>query len=126
MAVLEGIDELDDKLKGLDLAVRRKMLMTALKENVEPVRAGTAQRAPVLTGRLSREQIIATVPSQSTAQVAVVRTGPSRKAFYGTFQEFGTRFISEQPSLGPSYEANKEEVLKRTSEDFKKAVENFK
>jgi HK97 gp10 family phage protein len=125
MAVLEGIDELDAKLKRLDLTVRAKMLMTALKKNVEPTRAGSAQRAPVLTGNLATHQAIATVPSLSNALTAVVRVGPERKAFYGTFDEFGTKFMGKQPFLGPAFEETKEEVLKKTAEDFKATVENF-
>lgn len=122
MPVLNGIAELDSKLKQIELSVRRKMLTTSLKDAAEITRARAAELAPVRTGRLKANEVIATVPSLSTAESALVRVGPAKKAFYGLFDEIGTVFMTRQPFLRPAFEETKDEVLLKTAEDFKAAV----
>lgn len=131
MAVLRGIEELEQKLRELDRTVQAKCLMSALKEHVEVTRARAADNAPVgdpkedpHAGRLKAHEDIATVPSLSSAKVAIVRVGPRIDSFYGLFQELGTAHHSAQSFLLPAFEETKESVLAKTAEGFKKAVES--
>lgn len=123
MPVLQGIEQLDSKLNQLKFSVQQKMLMAALKKSAEVTRLRAAENAPVLTGKLRGAIRVATAPSLSSAYVAVVRVGPSRKGFYGSFQEFGTSFHTPQSFLGPAFEETEQQVMARTAEEFKRAVE---
>ena len=126
MAVLQGIEHLEAKLKELELSIQRKMLTTSLKEAADITRTRAAELAPYLTGRLKEHEIVVTVPSQSNAQTALIRVGPAKDAFYGLFDEIGTAHMTAQPFLRPAFEQTHDEVLRKTAEDFKKAVEEFK
>jgi HK97 gp10 family phage protein len=124
VAVLQGIEALDAKLAAIDRSVRQRMLMRALKENVEPTRSLAGQLSPLRTGRLAAGEKIASVPSLSNADTATVRVGPARKVFYGLFNENGTIHMTATPFLGPAYIQTKDSVLRNTAEDFKQAVEH--
>lgn len=125
MATIIGLKELEQKLKKLDLAVQSKELMKAAKAGGEIIRDAMEQRAPRDTGRLAAGEIVSALPSQSNAYVATVRIGPSRKVFWGLFQEFGTAHMAAQPFVLPAFEATKDEALALASREFKTAVERI-
>lgn len=125
MAVLHGMDKLDAKLKKMTFTVRQKMLTKAAKAGAELIRADAASRAPRDSGKLSENMVI-TVARESTADTVLLKIGPSRDAFYGRFQEWGTINASQQPFLDPAFEARKEEALRLVAEQFKEAVESGK
>jgi len=125
LAVIQGIEALEAKLQGIARSVRQKLLLKTLKEAVEQTRDLAAQLAPRRTGRLSRGEKIATVPSLSNADTATVRVGPARSVFYGLFNEAGTVHMTAHPFLNPAYQATVNQVMQRVAADFKAAVESL-
>lgn len=123
MAVIQGLDELDRKLKRLSLEVQRKGLMKATKEGGEIIRAEMERTAPRLTGHLAENEIVSAVNSQSNAFVAIVRIGPARDAFYGQFPEFGTAFMIAEPFVMPSFQSKQKEALAAAGVVLKVIVE---
>ena len=125
MAVIQGIEQLEAKLKKLPLALQRKVLTDAVKQGGEIIRQGAANAAPVLTGQLAANEIISVVASESNAYYVLIRIGPRRKNFYGIFEEFGTSHQQAEPWLGPSYEITKELAQQKVVAAFKETVENL-
>lgn len=125
MATLEGIDQLDAKLKRLTLEVERKCLQRATKDGAEVIRAEMGRTAPKLTGHLSERIIISVVASESNAYYTLVRIGPARDAFYGQFDEFGTAHQTAEPFVHPSFENKKSEALEIAANNFREAVNSI-
>lgn len=132
MAILNGIEELEAKLRELDLRTQASALMGSLKESAEVTRLRAAELAPVgdpavdpHAGRLKAHEGMATVPSQSNARTALVRVGPLLDAFYGLFDEIGTAHMVAQPFLEPAFDETKNEVLEKTAQAFKAIVESI-
>lgn len=47
-----------------------------------------------------------------------VAIGPSKAAFYGSFQEYGTAFHPAQPFARPAFDEHKELTLRLLSDEF--------
>lgn len=109
--IIEGLPEFEAKLNKLALSVQGKLLLRAAKFGAEPIREEAAREAPRRTQRLSKGQIISMAQGESNAFRAVARIGPSRKVFWGLFQEEGTAFHPPQAFLGPSFAAKHKEAL---------------
>jgi HK97 gp10 family phage protein len=106
-----GLKELEQKLRDEPKNVAKKTLRRAAKDAADIWEAAISERAPAMTGFL-RSQITmsskATGGDEGSMQVMV---GPSKKAYYGIFQEFGTRFMKAQPFMRPAFEQTKDQVL---------------
>ncbi len=125
MAVIQGLEQFEAKMKTLPLIVQRKVLVAAVKDAGEIIRQGAQDDAPVLTGHLSAGEVISVVASQSNAYYVLIRIGPSRKVFYGIFPEHGTAYMEAEPWLEPSFEnRTKALALARVSKAFKEAIES--
>lgn len=110
MSDVEGIQELFKKLDGLgSLVTSKNLIVRALRVGAEPIREEAQRLAPFETGTL-KESMMTTV-SEQTGTSAVAKIGPSRKGFYGTFQEFGTAHDAAQPFLRPAYDSKVDEAL---------------
>lgn len=127
MPVIQGIEQFEAKLNKLSLAVNRKVLTIGGKDAVEVVRKGAMDAAPVLTGALAADpnEVISVVQSQSNAYYVLFRIGPSRKVFYGGFDEWGTAHQEAEPWLGPSFVRTKILAEDRLAGAFKEALENI-
>ena len=108
---IEGLDRFKQDLERLNFGNRQAALEAAGLKVVEPLRLQAGVNAPVDTGFLSRS-ILAVVDKKETgADSLTILVGPSRKAFYGFFQEFGTAHMPPQEFLGPALEDTKDEIL---------------
>lgn len=125
MAVLQGLDQFDRALKQLSLVTQGQLLKQAVKKGAELIREEAENRAPRDTGTLAEEEIVSVVAGESNAFEATVKIGPSKKAFYGFFQEFGTAHHAAQPFLMPSFEEKQDEALQVVSDELRKAVEKI-
>jgi len=74
------------------------------------------QTAPYETGRLSGS----ITTDDSDISLLVVRVGTSVK--YAPFQEFGTRFMSAQPYLYPSFFSYENEIVKAIGRVLRKDI----
>src|SRR5262245_45423658 len=99
MADMKGLDQVLRALAALPEAVRLNVLADACMDGAEVIRDGASARAPRKTGQLAGDiQIdVELLPEGARAKI-----GPSKKSFYGLFQERGTKHQRAYPFLRPA------------------------
>lgn len=120
---IEGLDELEEAFTtGSKRAVKkflRKVEMKAAKPLVESAK----QYAPYDTGNLEMEIHRESVTSDGAL---TVRIGPSSRAFYGAFDEFGTEHQAATHWLENSARAVQDEVLQEYYDALSEGLEDMK
>lgn len=127
--VFQGGQELDKALMALPAAMEHDLVIEALLEVAEPIRADAASRAPRAKGggQHLADHIIAAETTLTTegkrgrmrsveAHEHTVAIGPSyqpRDFFYGFFQEHGTVKHPAQPFLRPAFDHGAPRALKQ-------------
>ena len=109
----EGGKELVAALGTLSKAMSKKILIESLKDAAEPMRARMARLAPKGDPQgvnLSQSMEVMTSRGQDALEAAVA-VGPTKEAFYGSFQEFGTAHHAAQPFARPAFDSEKEKAL---------------
>lgn len=118
---MTGAAELDKVLQQLPVEVAKKVLRGAVMSGAGVVVSEARLAAPRRTGKLIRE-IRRKLDKQSTHSVTVqVGVG---KAFYGLFQEFGTRFMPARPWFRPAWEASKMAALNQIGRALGRGIED--
>jgi len=109
----EGGKELIAALNTLSKAMSKRVLIEGLKDAAEPMRRRMALMAPKgdPEGVNLRESIAVMTSRGQDAQEAAVAVGPTRSAFYGSFQEFGTSHHAAQPFARPAFDYEKDNSL---------------
>lgn len=126
---IDGLKELDTALKELPQAVAKNVLLRTLKLEGEPIRQTASELAPddPRTGGkdLHTSIIIAATPVRDRESDVEVSIGPSRKTFWGLFQELGTARHAPQPFMRPAFDSKVMLVLHgirdRLAEEIEKA-----
>ena len=95
---LEGMEKLQVKLKK---NVQRRDIKRVVKENGKALQEASQRKAPVDTGTLKRSIGLEIRDGGLTAEVEPT-------AEYAAYVEYGTRYMSAQPYMRPSYTAQKE------------------
>ena len=101
----KGLRELDAALRALPEEMQGAPVRAGLKAGAEVLREGMALRAPRdpdVNGVTLADEIVAVVRISNKKDTAVAQIGPSRRAFYGGFQEFGTVNHAAQPFMRPT------------------------
>ena len=119
-ARLEGARETERALRRLPRQVQGRIEMNALRQGAKPIREAAQDRAPKDTGELEEEIIVRGRRRQGET---VVRIGPSKKAFQGMLQEFGTEHHPAQPWLRPAFDEKVAEALDRIGEFLGRGIE---
>lgn len=124
--VIQGLDHLLAQLGEVNsLVQQKKILVKALREGAEPIRARAEELAPddpTTPGSRIKESMMISVQEQ-TATGAVAKIGPSRKGFMGQFHEFGTMFLSADPFLRPAFDEKIGEAVKIIGETLAEGIE---
>lgn len=120
----EGGEELARTLRALPEALTVRLVRAVLKEAAEPMRLRMARLAPHEPGAPDlRDSMTISVANRigSTAggrwraredrHEQAVAVGPSKDAFYGIFQEYGTVHHGAQPFMRPAFDAIAPESL---------------
>jgi HK97 gp10 family phage protein len=105
---VRGLDELGKQLGENSVQVIRRVLRRVEKEVGKVWIEAMQERAPVDTGRL--EESI-TYETESTPAGMTLYVGPDNSGWYGSMQEFGTRFQPAQPWARPAFEETQSEAL---------------
>ena len=129
-----GGDELAAKLRKLPMAVRKNELYRILREAGEPMRSRMEQLAPRSTGDRGNIPGLADSMSISVAKkigstsggrweasdefMAAVAVGPSKNAYYGIFQEYGTVHHGAQSFARPAFDGTADTSLKHISAEL--------
>lgn len=109
--MIQGWAEYQRKLKALEATVRGQLLKEAALAGGQIVLDAAQANAPRDTGRLAAGMTMR-LSKDTNDLMAAAEVGPSRSAWYGFLQEFGTRHHRKQPFLGPALESNRERIFR--------------
>jgi HK97 gp10 family phage protein len=136
-----GFRELDAALAQLPEALRRQVVVAALKKAAAPMvrdAKATARRGKDPRRRGSMKQrksgeseamghgadsIAARAAPSETPYEAVVAVGPDARHWYMKFLEFGSAHQAPQRFLTPAFEVNKEAAVQAIGEELWKSLE---
>lgn len=127
-STITGARELARVLDKLPDKIGRKVVVSSMRQAANLVRKEIRARAPVRAGGGAKAvkigkggQAIGRLPGFLRAHIAVnnlrrarvptLRIGPTRDAFHGLFQEFGTVHHPAQPFIRPAFDAAKARML---------------
>lgn len=111
MLTFDGGRDLMAALDKLSRRVSRRLQQEALTEGAEPMRRTMEQLAARDTGKLQHEMVISRSRGQDSKEIAVA-VGPSKSAYYGSFQELGTSRHAAHPAVRPAFDQHGDESLK--------------
>lgn len=106
---VEGLDALAAKLRALPAKLAKQQLQAIAREGAEPIRERMAEKAPRGDpAKPTLGDIVVSPVKSSDEHVAIVAIGPTKDAWYGRFQEFGTRHHAAQPFARPALDEEHE------------------
>lgn len=108
VAQIEGLDELEEAFTAGSKRAVRKFLQRVEQRAAKVLRMALSEEAPYDTGALSEDIHIQTLQGDGTL---TVRVGPSKRTFYGMFQEFGTIHTPAQHWMELTAKEHQDEVL---------------
>lgn len=129
IADLAGVEDLEKALRRMTEDVQGEHLRQATEAGAEITRAVASQLAPRSAdgshghepGFLA-EHVLAEVQFTHTQDRAEVHVGLHKDAFYGWFQETGTRFQPPQPFLRPALDNTKDDVIDEIRDQLADAI----
>lgn len=128
---IEGIEELQKRLRDITEAVRDEIIGEALLAAGAVIRDEAKSRAPVRTGTLSRS----IVAEPGDKKKPSVRVGITDDGYYGRFLELGTRqrtnqkgarlgAITATPFLAPAVSAKRDEAGRVAGEVIRRRLDD--
>jgi HK97 gp10 family phage protein len=127
---IDGLKELEIRLKRLPQKVAGKALFSALMAGAEVIRKDAVNRAPEDTGKLKRNIVKRrekTRPGLSANVVVGVRAKGKKQdphnAYYWRYFEFGTSKRPARPFLRPAFETTKVEAVARIAAKLRQRIE---
>lgn len=117
---ITGDRELINRLSKLEREIAARHIKDAVKAGAEIVAEDAEARAPRYRGILATE--IAIEEEESTDKRAVYKIGPSKKAFWGRFQELGTSHHTAQPFLRPALDENEDAIRRKMRDVLRQAL----
>jgi HK97 gp10 family phage protein len=117
---LHGARQMDKVLAGLPRKIRGRVLSNAVMGAAGVIQRAAKQTAPVAGGTLKAEIVRR---RRRGGNGVTVQVGPTRDAFWGMFQEFGTKHHAPRPWLRPAFEENKAEALDKMGKSLGRAIE---
>jgi HK97 gp10 family phage protein len=114
-AAIDGAEEIVQHLAGLSTRLTRAIVMDALLEGGEPIRATAARLAPREPGAPDLADNIRIAPVRKRPEDDVrtfsVGIGVPRAFFYDYFQEFGTVDHGANPFYRPAFDTHAQQAL---------------
>lgn len=139
---VHGLEELERELNALPEKFAKTALRTASRKAGQLVQREAMARAPksgLPIPRGGKDSRWRTVPLSKGIRVTTrvkgegVRGGTIEthigiigRVFYGRFLEFGTKFMSKRPFLGPAFEALRGTILDTFKLELRKAIGRIK
>lgn len=122
---IEGLDELEEAFtEGSKRAVRKFLRGVELKA-AKVLKDAVSEEAPYDTGDLSEDIHAQVIQGDGTL---TVRVGPSKRTFYGMFQEFGApeANVPAQHWMELSAKEHQDEVLQRYVDAVSEGIQEMK
>jgi HK97 gp10 family phage protein len=109
---IEGLAELSERLSTMPAKAAKRYLARCGDKAAEVVLAAMHETVPVGIGILEEELIYEnTFEDVGQDTVLTVDIGPKRAAFWGSLQEFGTRFQKPQRWMSRAWASCKDKCL---------------
>lgn len=116
----QGGKELAAALKQLPARVSKRVTLEVLHEVAEPMADLMSTLAP--RGNPAEPNLYAEIGVMTSrgqdAQESAVAIGPSKRAFYGSFQELGTTRHSAKPFVRPAFDEKAPSTLRDMAKAF--------
>ena len=109
--VIEGLKELSDRLATLPAKAAKRYLSKCAEPAATVVLDAMAATVPVGIGILEEELDWQKKWLNGDETTMVIKVGPLKPAFWGSFQEFGTRFQAGQHWMSRAWESCKDQCL---------------
>ncbi|SRR6266481_3203201 len=126
---IEGLEELEQKLQQLAPDIAKRAVRKSVRAGIEVFQEAISENAPRHTGHLAESiniKLSVTGGDRDDTTGGIIGiTGPSKDAFYGVFQEYGTAREPAQPFVAPAYEENKDKVVEVFVETLKDELERL-
>ena len=106
-----GGNELARALATLSQRVNRQVRYEALERAAEPMRRTASRLAPHAPGKPDLRDAIEIQRVKGEHGEPAVAVGPTRDAFYGFYQEFGTVHHGAQPFMRPAFDTEASRAL---------------
>lgn len=131
---IQGGKELAMRLRALPEAYTRTIVLGALREAGEPMRARMAQLAPREPGKPDLADNINISVANRLGDVGggrwearhdeehAVAVGPTKDFFYGLFQEYGTVHHAPQPFMRPAFDSEAPRALQILTDELWKPL----
>jgi HK97 gp10 family phage protein len=136
---IQGLAEVKEVFKQLPVEIARKALRGAMLDGAEVIRKEAQRLAPIraesslkkMSKRKLRKagflkaSIMKRMRARPREGDMTVSVGWSKDAFYGSFIEFGTRFITARPFLRPALDSKATEASKRIATRLGPQINNI-
>lgn len=124
---VDGLQELDRKLREFEPKLARKTLRNAMKKAAEPMLHTARATAPIDTGLLVSSLKVKARTSAKKGIVGVrVATSDkdyTGKAFYASFYEYGTRHQPARPFMRQAFDENTDRSMSIAISEIKRGIE---
>ena len=128
---VSGFKELDQAFATLPNAVSKRVLKTAIRKSLQPVKSAAVSAVHVMTGKLKESIVISTKVVRSQAADSELRRGyaalvmgTSKEAgAYAHFEEFGTSKHSPHAFMRPAWDINRQKVLQTIGDEAWKSLQ---
>jgi HK97 gp10 family phage protein len=123
---ITGLDQLEQRLRNESKLMAKRLLRRAEKDAAKIWVEAISERAPAKTGYLKTHIVMSSVAKGGIDGGIQVMVGGDKKAFYGIFAEFGTRYQKATPFMRPAFEQTKQQVLDAFVADLKDELNTLK
>jgi HK97 gp10 family phage protein len=108
---IEGLAELSERLSTMPVKAAKRYLSRCADSASQVVLDAAEETVPVEVGTLEESLEAQKSFDDDDGTTLTVEIGPSKKAFWGSMQEFGTHDQPAQHWLGRAWESSKDKVL---------------
>ena len=128
---VKGLSELEQKLKGLPIKVRKGMMRKALRSGGKIILSAAKEEAPVASGLLQSQiklRIHKNKKGYMSVRIGTGGKGNAGPAFYSSFQELGYKHrggnqVPANPFLKRASDKSKDEAGRITTESLQQQIE---
>lgn len=124
---ITGLEELSQMLTEESVRTAKRYLVNMAKKAAVPMLDAMEQTVPVDTGKLEGGLGFQTRFSGGDQTTLTVKIGPDASGWYGSFQEFGTKY--QQPPkhwVENAWNASKDDVLQAFVDEAKARLADMK
>lgn len=130
MMVVEGGDQLRERLQALGKGIDVDLAEEAMLEAADPMRQRAVENAPRSAGtghaagglHLADDIKLAAARQEPGAATVGLRIA---KAFYWRFLEFGTRYLPKRAFIRPAFDAEKDATVTRYGVRLAREIDRF-